>query len=174
METRLLKWEEVMDFVQVLFCDGNYRMALLIKCECQLGLRCEQLLQITWKQLIMIRQFEINDKRTNTIDDVRISDELCAFSLKCHEELRIVDDSQLCFVDSQGVPFSQYTIEKALLSIRSKYNLKYAQFNFSSFRKIFGRKIIENAGTNGEMALLIVSQMFRHTSISITRKYLAL
>lgn len=47
-------------------------------------------------------------------------------------------------------------------------------FSTHSFRKTFGRKVVEMAGENSEMALIKLGEIFNHTSPSITRRYLGL
>ena len=57
---------------------------------------------------------------------------------------------------------------------KSKYNLKIEHFSTHSLRKTFGRKVVEQAGENSEMALIKLSELFNHSSPMITRRYLGL
>lgn len=41
-------------------------------------------------------------------------------------------------------------------------------------RKTFGRAVYNNAGDNSEMALVKLSELFNHSDIKTTRKYLGL
>ena len=61
-----------------------------------------------------------------------------------------------------------------LKEIKTKYNLKIEHFSTHSLRKTFGRKVVEQAGENSEMALIKLSELFNHSSPQITRKYLGL
>lgn len=47
-------------------------------------------------------------------------------------------------------------------------------FSTHSFRKTFGRKVVEMAGENSEIALIKLAELFNHSSTSITRRYLGL
>jgi integrase len=61
-----------------------------------------------------------------------------------------------------------------LKEIKEQYNLKIEHFSTHSFRKTFGRRIVEQAGENSEMALIKLSELFNHSNISITKRYLGL
>ncbi len=43
-----------------------------------------------------------------------------------------------------------------------------------ALRKTFGRHIYENASTNGELALVMLSELFNHSNIAITKRYLGI
>ena len=47
-------------------------------------------------------------------------------------------------------------------------------FSTHSFRKTFGRQVVEMAGDNSEMAVIKLAEIFNHSSTAITRKYLGL
>ena len=55
-----------------------------------------------------------------------------------------------------------------------KYGVKVEHLSTHSLRKTFGRKVVESAGENSEMALIKLSELFNHTSPQITRRYLGL
>jgi len=59
-------------------------------------------------------------------------------------------------------------------TIKSKYNLKVGNFSTHSLRKTFGREVFNKAGTNAELALVKLSQLFNHSSVMVTRRYLGI
>lgn len=59
-------------------------------------------------------------------------------------------------------------------SIRAKYNLKIKNFSTHSMRKTFGRQVYNNAGNNAQLALVKLSELFNHSDVRTTRKYLDL
>jgi site-specific recombinase XerD len=61
-----------------------------------------------------------------------------------------------------------------LKNIKVRYNLKIKNFSSHSLRKSFGREIFERSGENAELAIVKLSQLFNHSSASITRKYLGI
>jgi len=52
--------------------------------------------------------------------------------------------------------------------------LKIGHFSTHSLRKTFGRKLVDSAGAESEMALIKLSEIFNHSSPAITRHYLGL
>ncbi len=58
--------------------------------------------------------------------------------------------------------------------LKYRYGLKIAHFSTHSLRKTFGRRVVEMAGANSEIALIKLSDIFQHSSVKITRIYLGL
>ena len=58
--------------------------------------------------------------------------------------------------------------------LKCRYGLKIGHFSSHSLRKTFGRRVVEMAGTNSEMALIKLSDIFQHSSVKTTRIYLGL
>lgn len=58
--------------------------------------------------------------------------------------------------------------------IQKKYKLKIQHFSTHSLRKTFGRQVVEMAGTDAEFALIKLSELFNHSDIKTTRRYLGL
>lgn len=74
-----------------------------------------------------------------------------------------------------GGVISIQRINIVLKEIKSKYGLiGVKHFSTHSFRKTFGRKVVEMAGENSEMALIKLAELFNHSNTAITRRYLGL
>lgn len=59
--------------------------------------------------------------------------------------------------------------------IKTGYGLKSVKnFSTHSLRKTFGRHIYENVSINGELALVMLSELFNHSNIAITKRYLGI
>ena len=56
--------------------------------------------------------------------------------------------------------YSVQRINVRLKEIKSKYGIKIEHLSTHSLRKTFGRKVVENAGGNSEMALIKLSELF--------------
>jgi site-specific recombinase XerC len=57
--------------------------------------------------------------------------------------------------------------------LKDHYNLKIKHFSTHSLRKTFGRKVFESSD-NAELALVKLMELFNHSSVSITKRYLGL
>ncbi len=59
--------------------------------------------------------------------------------------------------------------------MKQRYSLKTVKnISSHSLRKTFGRHIYEYADTNGEVALAMLSELFNHSNIVVTKRYLGL
>ena len=82
--------------------------------------------------------------------------------------------TEKCFLSRKKVVYSVQRINVRLKEIKAKYGIKVEHLSTHSLRKTFGRKVVESAGENSEMALIKLSELFNHTSPQITRRYLGL
>lgn len=81
----------------------------------------------------------------------------------------------MCFVSQKHTIFSTRRLNVLLKEIKDRYKLKDIEhFSNHSLRKCFGRKVVEMAGGNSEMALIKLSELFQHSSVNVTRRYLGL
>ena len=61
-----------------------------------------------------------------------------------------------------------------LKEIKKKYRLKVKNFSCHSLRKTFGRQVYTMNGENSELALVKLMELFNHSSVAITKRYLGL
>lgn len=54
------------------------------------------------------------------------------------------------------------------------YKLNIKNFSSHSLRKTFGRQVFNMSGENSEMALIKLKQIFMHSNMGITKRYLGL
>ena len=71
-------------------------------------------------------------------------------------------------------------IEKNILHIRvlerrlNEYKVKAKNFSCHSLRKTFGRQVYNMNDNNSELALVKLMELFNHSSVAITKRYLGL
>lgn len=169
-----LPWDTMLNLTHRLFKDGKYRMSLLVACGCFFGLRISDLLSLSWEQ-ILGESFTLNEKKTGKYREIKVNAGVQEHIRECYQSLDIKDPHEKCFLNRYGDVISIQRINVVLKEIKVKYMLKDIQhFSTHSFRKTFGRKVVEMAGENSEMALIKLGEIFNHTSPSITRRYLGL
>ena len=169
-----IEWNTMLNLIRRLFKDGDYRMSLLIGCGSFFGLRISDLLTLSWDMLIDGECFMLTEKKTGKRRIIRINDGFQKHIRDCYKALKIQDKSEKCFLSNKKVVFSVQRINVILKETKQKYNLKIEHFSTHSFRKTFGRRIVEQAGESSEMALIKLSELFNHSSPQITRRYLGL
>lgn len=169
-----LEWNTMLNLVRKLYNDGNYRISLLVACGSFFGLRGGDLLTLTWEQLLQSDTFELIEKKTGKKRVLKINSQLQKHIKDCYVKINPTDISSHCFMSQKNCVYSIQRINVILKEIKVKYNLKINNFSSHSFRKSFGRAVYNNAGDNSEMALVKLSELFNHSDIKTTRKYLGL
>lgn len=169
-----LSWDTMLNIVRKLYKDGDYRMSLLIGCGSFFGLRISDLLALTWEMLLANPTFVINEKKTGKRRVIKINRDFQAHIQKCHDALNIIDDSEKCFISRKNTVYSIQRINVKFKLIKAKYGLKIDHFSTHSMRKTFGRKVFESAEENASIALMRLSELFNHSNVSITRRYLGI
>lgn len=169
-----LEWDTMLNLVRKLYNDQDYKISLLIACGCFFGLRISDLLSLTWGHLLQSDRFELIEKKTDKKRIIKINSQLQKHIQDCYEKINPTNISSNCFISQKSCVYSIQRINAILKEIKTKYNLKVNNFSSHSFRKSFGRAVYNNAGDNSEMALVKLSELFNHSDIKTTRKYLGL
>ena len=65
-------------------------------------------------------------------------------------------------------------INVTLKDIKAKYRLKVQNSSCHSLRKTFGRQVYNQNSENAELALVKLMELFNHSSVAITKRYLGL
>jgi integrase len=65
-------------------------------------------------------------------------------------------------------------INVTLKDIKAKYRLKVQNSSCHSLRKTFGRQVYNQNSENSELALVKLMELFNHSSVAITKRYLGL
>lgn len=169
-----IPWDTMLNLVHKLFRDGNYRMSLLIACGSFFGLRISDLLTLTWEQ-ILGESFSLCEKKTGKHREIKVNAGVREHIRECYDALEIKNPKEKCFLNKFGGVISIQRVNVVLKEIKAKYGLfGVKHFSTHSFRKTFGRKVVEMAGENSEMALIKLAELFNHSNTAITRRYLGL
>lgn len=169
-----LQWDSATSLVRKLYRDKNYRISLLIGCGIFFGLRISDLLQLTWEMLLdKDAKFVITEKKTSKRREVRINKEFQKHIKDCYSALNIQNLNELCFLSGKNKVYSTQWVNIVLKDLKNRYNLKIDHFSTHSLRKTFGRKVFESS-ENAELALVKLMELFNHSSVSITKRYLGL
>jgi integrase len=169
-----LQWDSATTLVRKLYRDKNYRISLLIGCGIFFGLRISDLLRLTWNMLLNSEaKFVLIEKKTGKRREVKINKEFQKHIKDCHTALHIENMDEPCFLSTKGKPYSVQWINHVLKELKDHYNLQIKHFSTHSLRKTFGRKVFESSD-NAELALVKLMELFNHSSVSITKRYLCL
>ena len=169
-----LVWSDAMNLIRKLAKDGNYKMSLLVAIGCFSGLRISDILALRWVQILGASEFTIIERKTGKQRTVRMNDELQAHIRDCYEHIKRRSVNSHILISQKGTVFTVQRINVILKEIKKKYRLKVNHFSCHSFRKTFGRQVYTMNGDNAELALVKLMELFNHSSVAITKRYLGL
>ena len=166
-----LEWNTMINLIQRLYRDGNYRMSLLLGCGSFFGLRISDILTLTWAMLLDGDKFTIEEKKTKKRREIKINKNFQKHIKDCYD---VCSCRKSACISQKNTVYSIQRINVLLKDIKASYGLKIGHFSTHSMRKTFGRKVVEQAGPNSEMALIKLSELFNHSSVAITKIYLGI
>jgi integrase len=169
-----LDWNQAMNLVRKLYDDKNYRMSLLISFGAFWGLRISDILSLKWNDVYNKDEFQLIEKKTQKNRDIKINPQLKRHISDCYNIIKPLSLDEFVFISQKGTVYSIQRINIILKDLKVMYDLKIKNFSSHSLRKCFGRTIFERSGENAELAIVKLSQLFNHSSTSITRRYLGI
>ena len=169
-----LEWSVAMNLVRKLAKDNNYKMSLLIAIGCFTGLRISDILALRWKQILNISEFTVTEKKTGKLRTIRLNPELQEHIADCYDHVKPLGITSHILVSQKGSTFSIQRINLILKEIKKKYHLKINHFSCHSLRKTFGRQVYNMNNDNAELALVKLMEIFNHSSVAVTKRYLGL
>ena len=169
-----LVWPEAMKLIRKLARDGNYKMSLLVAIGCFTGLRISDILSLRWKQILYVSEFTITEKKTGKRRTIRLNPELQKHIEDCFTHIKPIGIEAPILVSQKGTTFSVQRINSILKDLKRKYRLKINHFSCHSLRKTFGRQVYNMNSEKSELALVKLMELFNHSSVSITKRYLGL
>lgn len=169
-----LVWSDAMNLIRKLAKDENYKMSLLIALGCFTGLRISDILALRWEQILSTEEFTIIEKKTGKKRVLRLNSQLQQHIQECYEHIQPIGLKAPILVSQKGTVFTIQRINVILKEIKRKYHLKVKNFSCHSLRKTFGRQVYNMNSENSELALVKLMELFNHSSLAITKRYLGL
>jgi integrase len=169
-----LVWSDTMNLIRKLTKDGNYKMSLLVSIDCFSGLRISDILALRWSQLLDTDEFTITEKKTGKQRTVRMNPQLQKYLKDCYAHIAPISKNAPILVSQKGAVYSIQRINIILKELKKKYRLRIGNFSCHSLRKTFGRQIYNMNSGNAELALVKLMELFNHSSVTITKRYLEL
>lgn len=169
-----LVWSDAMNLTRKLAKDGNYKISLLVAIGCFTGLWISDILALRWKQILNTDEFTVIEKKTGKQRIIRINPQLQQHIKECYEHINPVGVNAPILISQKGTVFTVQRINIILKEVKTLYNLRIKNFSCHSFRKTFGRQVYTMNGENSELALVKLMELFNHSSVAITKRYLGL
>ena len=169
-----LVWSDAMNLIRKLAKDGNYKMSLLMAIGCFTGLRISDILALRWEQILGVDEFTVIEKKTGKQRTLRLNPQLQKHIQECYEHIKPIGIKAPILVSQKGTIYTVQAINRILKDIKKKYRLKVKNFSCHSLRKTFGRQVYNMNSENSELALIKLMELFNHSNVAITKRYLGL
>ena len=169
-----LQWDEAMNLIRKLAKDKNYKMSLFVALSCFTGLKVSDILALRFSQILGVSEFTIIEKKTGKNRTIRLNPQLQKHIQECYKQINPIGVNAPILVSQKGTTFTIQAINRMLKQIKTKYKVKAKNVSCHSFRKTFGRQVYNMNSENAELALVKLMELFNHSSVSITKRYLGL
>lgn len=171
-----IDWNSMLGLTLRLRQDKLHRDYLLITMGCYFGLRIGDLLSLRWEDVIDKDEFFINEQKTKKSRKITINPNVkealnfCLNELKCKNQFTA---GALIFSNRWDARITVSYVNKRLKIIFKKYNVSVKNPSSHTLRKTFGKRIYES-DNKSERALVFLSEIFSHSSIAVTRRYIGI
>ncbi|WP_018339176.1 tyrosine-type recombinase/integrase [Butyricimonas synergistica] len=169
-----LDWADMLNLTRKLIQDGNYKIALFITLGSFWGLRVYDMKQLTWLLILDKDEIIITEHKTEKKRTIPISPQLKKFITDCYNHINPVCLNSPVFLSQKKTVYSTQQLNRILKQIKTKYRVNVKNFSCHSLRKTFGRQVYNQNPENAERALVMLMDMFNHSSLAITRRYIGL
>lgn len=169
-----LEWNQAINLVRKLYDDKEYQKSLLISVGIFFGLRISDILSLKYSQILSKDEVVIIEKKTKKTREIKINIQLKKHISACVENINPYNFDDYIFKSQKNTIYSVQRINIILKEIKIKYNLKVKNFSSHSLRKTTGREVFNQSGSNGELALIKLSEIFNHSNPSVTKRYLGI
>jgi len=169
-----LQWEEMLNLVRKLSYDENHKISLLVSLGSFWGLRISDLLKLRWEDILNVEEVIITEKKTGKKRTIRVNTQLQQLIRESYEKIHPLGIQSYIFLSQKGGVYSIQRINSIFKELKVKYRLNIKNFSSHTLRKTFGRQVFKMSGENSEMALVKLMEIFQHSSLQLTKRYLGL
>jgi len=173
--TTSLDWDQFKSLLGKLERDGEYKYCLLIAIGVFTALRISDILTLRYSQFEGSDILEIQEQKTGKTRRIKINPDLRALISRIKVKIQPKDADEFIFLNRYGSkPIDKSWVNVKLKQLFRKYDI-HVDGNVSShmFRKTLGNRVLRLNNFSNESVILLM-ELFSHSSPSITRRYLGL
>lgn len=173
--TSAMSWDDFRSLVSKLERDGEYKFCLLIAVGVFTGLRIGDLLQLRFNQFEDTDILIVQEKKTQKVRRIKINSDLHEIIERVKAKMGVEDSHQYIFLNRYKTkPIDRSYANVKLKEIIKRYNIN-VDFNpcCHMLRKTLGRRVMQLNNYSNE-AVILLMDLFSHSSPVITRRYLGL
>ena len=162
-----LEWDESIKLVYHLIEDEKYSLAMFVLIAINTGFRVEKIRKIRWINILDEHEIASNGV------SICLNEDFYTVSNFIYNALGKPSITSYVILSYKKTPYSTQRINILLKEINEEYKLGVKKLTTHSFRKTFGRRIVEQS-KNFYSVLCSLSKYFGHATSSITLDYLSL
>ncbi len=168
-----IQWDLCAKIEQSLLEAKQYRIYLYLSMGKKFGLRAKDMLSLRWEDVIGKEQLVIKESKTGKVRTIPIAKDTQKSIKLVFDQLKPeLDEFIFRSWSKSGVMSSQY-ISKQLRYYSAPITGWDKHISTHSTRKTLGRRVLDT-NKNKEYALLMLNDIFNHSSLSVTKRYLGI
>ena len=172
--TGFIQWDILMSLILKLQRDKEYKFCLLIAIGCFTGLRISDIQNLTWKLVLDQDVINLVEKKTKKHRKIKINSDLKDIINKCYILMKSPPIEEYVLINKYKTkPIRIQWVNEKLKQIFIGYGIKTTNASSHTLRKTFGRRVWE-LNNHSEKSLLLLSEIFNHSSVQITKRYLGI
>ena len=173
--TSYIEWSDFKSLISKLERDQEFKFCLLIAIGVFTGLRISDLLSLKYSDLLDKEILLIKEKKTEKHRSIKINADLQEIVKRIVNTIGVEDFDQLIFINRYGTKaINRSYANLKLKMLFKKYNVRIdGNVSSHTFRKTLGRRVMEKNDYSNQY-LILLSELFNHSSPTITRRYLGI
>lgn len=171
-----IEWNTLLGLLVRLRRDKKLREYLFVSTGCYFGLRAGDLLGLKWSDVLYKDEFTITEQKTGKRRKITINEfvkEAISFVADECAKTGIFDMDGYLFANRSGNRITLQFANIMLHQVFTDYNIRVQNGSTHTLRKTFGKRVWEN-DNKSERALVYLSEIFSHSSISTTKRYIGI
>lgn len=169
-----LPFEEYQRLIKCLEDDGKFLWCTYCLLSFCLALRISDILNLTWDEVLNKREVTVTEKKTGKTKSIPIGANTSEHLSELYKKMKRPNIHMYIFINNEtNKVYTRQRINQVLKLLKKKYNINVGNFSSHTFRKTFGRYVYNKMGKTEE-SLVLLNQIFRHTSIATTKIYIGL
>lgn len=168
-----LKFDQAMAKGRELLWGDSPRIGFYIIFSINTGLRVSDVVQLRHQDLIGKTRIEVCENKTGKIRRIDLNDKIMEAYAELQKRLsesRPFKMEDYIFLSQKNTVFATVSLNRLLKEAFAGYA---RNISTHSLRKTFGRRVYD-MNKQSEYSLMLLSDVFRHSNISLTRRYLGI
>ncbi len=169
-----LAMPELKKLLSALHKDKKYIWELYARLSFSTALRASDVLSLTWADIINRSYLVKTEKKTGKTRKIPFNDRTQRYIAEAYLILKRPNPNELIFYSSRTKKsFTIQYVNQQIKHWKDDYNISIGNFSTHTFRKTFGRFVYDSSEDKSN-ALLLLNQIFKHSSIETTKVYIGL